>query len=478
VTASYNYDPYGRLNTVTAAGQVVESYTYDGFDRISEHTSIDETGGTESTSYSYDPLDRTTSRTDEAGETTDYTYLGLSGEVLNEEIAGQVQKSYQYSPWGKRLSQITHNTDGSQEDAYYGYNPHTDVETLTDETGDTVSTYGYTAYGKNDEAEFTGLDAPDAGTPGDEPYNVYRYNAKRFDVASGTYDMGFRDYNPGINRFLSRDMYTGALADLNLGLSPWTTNRYAFTGGNPISLIELDGHVISDFVDRYNEDVASGVDAAGLCMGEGPYSCSQNYLTYNEQAKEAIGSGVERTFTESLAGVALCIASVICGIVDTGYGLYEAGAAAGGGEYEQAAIASISNICLRARNWCRKFGDELLNKTNKADNAANAATKLNRAGRAYPDVIDPRTGSSIHFPGEGLTKVPTSQRVPWGSKERGAFIKEWYDRGYSTPDGGWSGYDIHHIRPREYGGTNDFDNLVPIPRDVHQQQFNSWWRDY
>jgi len=242
VTAAYNYDPYGRLNTVTAAGQVIESYTYDGFDRITNHTSIDETGGSESTSYTYDPLDRTTSRTDTTGETTDYSYLGLSGEVLNEEIAGQVQKSYQYSPWGKRLSQVTHHADGSEEDAFYGYNPHTDVEVLTDQAGDAVSTYGYTAYGKNDEAEFTGIDAPDAGTPGAEPYNVYRYNAKRWDPASGTYDMGFRDYNPGTNRFLSRDMYTGALNDLNLGLSPWTNNRYAFTGGNPITLIELDGH--------------------------------------------------------------------------------------------------------------------------------------------------------------------------------------------------------------------------------------------
>jgi hypothetical protein len=25
-------------------------------------------------------------------------------------------------------------------------------------------------------------------------------------------------------------------------LSLWTNNRYAFTGGNPITLIELDGH--------------------------------------------------------------------------------------------------------------------------------------------------------------------------------------------------------------------------------------------
>jgi hypothetical protein len=25
-------------------------------------------------------------------------------------------------------------------------------------------------------------------------------------------------------------------------LSLWTNNRYAFTGGNPITVIELDGH--------------------------------------------------------------------------------------------------------------------------------------------------------------------------------------------------------------------------------------------
>jgi hypothetical protein len=47
-----------------------------------------------------------------------------------------------------------------------------------------------------------------------------------------------------------------------------------------------------------------------------------------------------------------------------------------------------------------------------------------------------------------------------------------------TPPGGWAAYDIHHIRPREYGGTNAFDNLVPVLRDVHQNQFNPWWRNY
>lgn len=73
--------------------------------------------------------------------------------------------------------------------------------------------------------------------------------------------MGFRDYDPGLNRFLSRDMYTGALADLNLGTDPWNLNRYAFTGGNPISLVELDGHwSFGGAWDAAKDAVSSGVD--------------------------------------------------------------------------------------------------------------------------------------------------------------------------------------------------------------------------
>ena len=118
-----------------------------------------------------------------------------------------------------------------------------------------MSTYRHTAYGSADPTGTIGIDAPDdeAGQdaqPGDDPVaapsatsvNPYWFNAKRFDSATGSYDMGFRDYDPGLNRYTSRDMNNGALADMALGVDPWNTNRYAFAGGNPISGVELDGH--------------------------------------------------------------------------------------------------------------------------------------------------------------------------------------------------------------------------------------------
>ncbi|WP_233257146.1 RHS repeat-associated core domain-containing protein [Promicromonospora sp. AC04] len=247
-TASYRYDPFGRQTSVVSAGLTISRTTYDGFDHIATSEKLNESGGMDSTTYAYDPLDRTASKT-AGGETTDYTYLGLSSEVLGEEVAGELTKSYQYSPWGQRLSQITHQADPENgveagESAYYGYNAHTDVETLTDDAGNTVATYGYTAYGNADESEYTGIDKAEPGTPEDaEPYNAYRYNSKRWDASSGTYDMGFRDYAPGLNRFTTRDMYNGALADMGLGTNPYTSNRYAFGAGNPISMIEVDGHL-------------------------------------------------------------------------------------------------------------------------------------------------------------------------------------------------------------------------------------------
>ena len=242
LTATHSYDPFGRLDKVTGGGQIVEKYRYDGFDRIAEHQKPKQgTNDRTTTKYTYDPLDRTTTRTED-GKNTNYTYLGLSSEILSEQLNGKLQKSYQYSPDGRRLAQTTHNDDGTTENSQYGYNPHTDVEQLTGSDGNTKATYGYTAYGKDDKDSFTGIDKPDVQQPDKEPFNFYRFNGKRWDSTTGSYDMGFRDYNPGLNRFTSRDQYNGALSDLKLGVSPWTGNRYAFTGGNPISRVELDGH--------------------------------------------------------------------------------------------------------------------------------------------------------------------------------------------------------------------------------------------
>jgi len=152
---------------------------------------------------------------------------------------------------GKPLVLTSTPLTGASKTRFYTTSVHGDVEALTDPaTGDVTSSYRYTAYGSPDASGTLGEDSTDtatggsadAGDPTKDVLNPYRYSAKRIDTASGGYDMGFRNYDPGLNTFLSRDMYNGALADLSLGMDPWNANRYAFAGGNPISHIELDGH--------------------------------------------------------------------------------------------------------------------------------------------------------------------------------------------------------------------------------------------
>jgi hypothetical protein len=102
---------------------------------------------------------------------------------------------------------------------------------------------------------------------------------------------------------------------------------------------------------------------------------------------------------------------------------------------------------------------------------------LNRNGLPYPTIIDPRTGRPIPFP-ETIVRTPAASRVPWNDQLRRQFIDEWRRRGFADPPGGWGNYDIHHITPREWGGTNAFGNLIPVERGFHQQSVTPWWNNF
>ena len=119
-------------------------------------------------------------------------------------------------------------------------------------------------------------------------------------------------------------------------------------------------------------------------------------------------------------------------------------------------------------------GTQLLNKGFRF---SSFIAKFKAKLKLYPRVLDLRTGRGIHLPHvNGI--VPKALRVKWDKIERGKFIKEWHDRGFPRPKGGWKQYDIHHIKPREYGGTNDFWNLTPVLRETHQKEFNAFWRKF
>jgi hypothetical protein len=108
---------------------------------------------------------------------------------------------------------------------------------------------------------------------------------------------------------------------------------------------------------------------------------------------------------------------------------------------------------------------------------SSQVTRIQAMLSRYPEVIDLRTGRPMSFPADIGAKIPKADRISWGANQRGEFITEWYERGYTPPKGGWSNYDIHHIKPREYGGSNDFWNLSPVARQTHKE-LNSFWKGF
>jgi hypothetical protein len=64
--------------------------------------------------------------------------MDLSDQIVDEQVAGQVQRAYQSTPLGELLSQTKRNSDGSSEDAFYGYDPHSASKPSPTRQGDRV----------------------------------------------------------------------------------------------------------------------------------------------------------------------------------------------------------------------------------------------------------------------------------------------------------------------------------------------------
>ncbi len=268
VTSKYWYDNLGRLDCVTtstgtaancspsdggtASSTLLADYQYDDLGRLAAYRKYGAGTKTDSATYTYDALDRvgkeveTHASLTTGSRTTTFTYQGLTNLSVTEKQtnsgnADTDTKTYSYDTYGHRIgvldskvaSGVTTTTRST-----YGYDVHGNVSLLVNEgTGAASACYGYTDYGDTD----TTLSKGDTNKI--SPINPYRYDAKRYDSGSGTIDMGSRRFGPDTGRFLQQDVLSGALGDLGLGLDPLTQNRYSLAGGNPLSFVEVDGHM-------------------------------------------------------------------------------------------------------------------------------------------------------------------------------------------------------------------------------------------
>jgi RHS repeat-associated protein len=258
----YFYDDDGNLDcTTTASGTAADcspatgstisssllaDYSYDYRNRLAAYAAYNAGTATNTASYSYDALSRPVAEDETHAATirkSVFSYLGvtdnLSTETRTNGSTVLTTKSYRYDAFGSRTT-LT-NTPGTGTAATYGYvyNPHGDVTLLINQDGTAAASYGYAAYGDGESGIASG------DTDAVDPLNPYRFNGKRLDAVSGTFDMGARRFSSGSGRFLQQDIYFNPTADLELAMGALTQSRYGYAGGNPISFSETDGHMFA-----------------------------------------------------------------------------------------------------------------------------------------------------------------------------------------------------------------------------------------
>ncbi len=98
----------------------------------------------------------------------------------------------------------------------------------------------------------------------------------------------------------------------------------------------------------------------------------------------------------------------------------------------------------------------------------------NTKGISYPKVNVEGYGE-VPFPEGPFTPNNTLTRgTEFTPKFKTDFKSWWQSKNRPWPAGS---VEIHHIKPLAHGGTNTFENLVPLITPEHLK-FTSWWRNY
>ena len=106
--------------------------------------------------------------------------------------------------------------------SYELYSPHGDTTMIMDSSGNPFFTARYDAFGN--------------AISGAGLYYGYTGKYERYtDLSTGTTQMGVREYDPSLGRFISQDPLKGTPTD------PQQRNRYSYVGNDPLTRYDLSG---------------------------------------------------------------------------------------------------------------------------------------------------------------------------------------------------------------------------------------------
>jgi RHS repeat-associated protein len=267
------YDDASQPTTMTRAGAVTHTYTYDfAGDAASgpSHTGnrIQDATPTGGTRYTYDQANRLTGvgPPSNPGSTARYTYNGdglrqsknvwtlptnftwdlVTGTTIR---AGNTSAStyYVYGPGGLPVEQI--RVSGTTKTAtFLWHDQQGSTRLITNTAGATVGTYTYDPYGT-----ITNHTDTTADTTG---RTDLLYTGQYRDGESGFYYLRARYYDPTTGQFITRDP-----------IAPLTRSPYAYVNGNPLNAIDPSGLVSWSDAGDFIKDHAGAIAVTAVVIG-------------------------------------------------------------------------------------------------------------------------------------------------------------------------------------------------------------------
>ena len=261
----YEYDYRNLLTKVTkrADGSVIANYSYDALGRRISKISNDTT-----ISYIYDGNNVIEERADE-NVIAEYIYTDGIDELISAKLNGA---NYYY------LKDMSGNIVG-----------------ITDNMGQLIDRYEYTAYGdvKTFNSDGEEIETSLVG-------NKYLYSSREYDSETGNYNYRFRTYNPKLGRFNQQDplLFIDSL------------NQYAYVLNNPVNYtdplglarmagnsgININNPLNSEFIDYVDRNYGFGEGRDGiadsiLATALKPFAEYYRYLGQNYIAERLFATG-------------------------------------------------------------------------------------------------------------------------------------------------------------------------------------------
>ncbi|MEK5501418.1 HNH endonuclease signature motif containing protein [Bacillus sp. FSL M8-0168] len=113
-----------------------------------------------------------------------------------------------------------------------------------------------------------------------------------------------------------------------------------------------------------------------------------------------------------------------------------------------------------------------------ADASKSSPFLANKKPALYPHAKDSHTKQVMGAPADANMKVvPKDKREDRDPNLRKKF-KKWYIKKYGEPKWNWDNYEVHHVIPLKYGGSNDMSNFFPLEKKFHQKTVTPWWSAY